>query len=299
MASNGATADSLLLTIDVSNTGIKFGLYPIGGGPLRARWRIATVREKTTDEYAMLLAQLCAHAGIRLEQISAVIMASVTPPLTPVFQELATSYLRREAIVITHDLQLATPLLVDNPWEVGADRLISALAAHELYGGPAIVIQFGTATSFDCVSAEGAFLGGAIAPGLGISADALAQAASRLYQVELTPPPAALGRNTIHSMQSGIVYGHVGLVEGLVARLRAELAEVAGQTEGGHAKVIAHGGLAELMARVTPCIEIVDSNLILAGLRIAYQRLRGSDGGAGETTPRQVARRQRHGGAAG
>jgi len=269
MASDGADGGSLLLTIDVSNTGIKFGLYPMDGGPLRARWRIATVREKTTDEYAMLLAQLCAHAGIRLEQISAVIMASVAPPLTPVFQELAASYLKREALVITHDSPIQTPLLVDNPWEVGADRVISALAAHALYGGPAIVIQFGTATSFDCVSPEGAFLGGAIAPGLGISANALASAASRLYQVELTPPPAALGTNTVHSMQSGIVFGHVGLVEGLVTRLRAEL------PGGDRAKVIAHGGLADVMAQVTPCIDIVDPNLILAGLRIAYQRLRG------------------------
>jgi len=308
MASNGADAGSLLLTIDVSNTGIKFGLYPIGGGPLRARWRIATVREKTTDEYAMLLAQLCAHAGIRLEQINAVIMASVTPPLTPVFQELAISYLKREAIVITHELPLGVPLLVDNPWEVGADRVISALAAHELYGGPAIVIQFGTATSFDCVSAEGAFLGGAIAPGLGISADALARAASRLYQVELAPPPAALGRNTIHSMQSGIVYGHVGLVEGLVARLRVELTQLdshdgqAGQPDGAgsvRARVIAHGGLADLMARVTPSIEIVDPNLILAGLRIAYHRLRGGRGEDDGQEPRPASRRQRRGGDAG
>jgi type III pantothenate kinase len=174
------------------------------------------------------------------------------------------------------------PLLVDNPWEIGADRIISTLAAHELYGGPTIVIQFGTASSFDCVSAEGAFLGGAIAPGLAISANALASAASRLYQVELAPPPAALGKNTSDCMQSGIVFGHVGLVEGLVARLRAEL------PGGDRAKVIAHGGLADLMARVTPSIDIVDPNLILAGLRIAYQRLRG-----GEATPHQASRRQR------
>lgn len=285
MASTGAAADALLLTIDVSNTGIKFGLYPCGGGPLVARWRIATVREKTTDEYAMLLAQLCAHAGIHLEQINDVIMASVTPPLTPVFQELATTYLNREPIVITHESLIGVPLLVDNPWEVGADRVISALAAHELYGGPAIVIQFGTATSFDCVSAEGAFLGGAIAPGLGISANALASAASRLYQVELAPPPSALGKNTAHSMQSGIVFGHVGLVEGLVARLRADV------PGGEHAKVIAHGGLADLMARVTPCIDIVDVNLILGGLRVAYQRLRPD-----VATQRPVSRRTRQNG---
>ncbi len=267
----GASRTSLLLAIDVSNTGVKYGLFPLAGGPLRSRWRVATVREKTTDEYAMLLAQLCAHAGFSLDEIGGVIIASVTPSLTPVFQEMASAYLKREAVVITHETPIGVPLLTDNPWETGADRIISALAAHELYDGPAIAIQFGTATSFDCVSAEGAFLGGAIAPGLGISAEALARAASRLYQVELAPPPAALGKNTTHSMQSGIVYGHVGLVEGLVVRLRREIAG------GERAKVIAHGGLAGVMAKVTPCIDIVEPNLILNGLNIAWRRLRGAD----------------------
>ncbi len=267
----GASRASLLLAIDVSNTGVKYGLFPLADGPLRSRWRVATVREKTTDEYAMLLAQLCAHAGYSFDEIGGVIIASVTPSLTPVFQEMASSYLRREAVVITHETPIGVPLLTDNPWETGADRIISARAAHEMYGGPAIAIQFGTATSFDCVSVEGAFLGGAIAPGLGISAEALARAASRLYQVELAPPPAALGKNTTHSMQSGIVYGHVGLVEGLVARLRSEIAS------GERAKVIAHGGLAGVMAKVTPCIDIVEPNLILIGLNIAWRRLRGAD----------------------
>jgi type III pantothenate kinase len=272
----GASPASLLLAIDVSNTGIKYGLFPLAGGPLRARWRIATVREKTTDEYAMLLAQLCAHAGVGLAEIDGVIMASVTPSLTPVFQEMATTYLEREAVVITHETPIGVPLLTDNPWETGADRIISSLAAHELYGGPAIAIQFGTATTFDCVSAEGAYLGGAIAPGLGISAEALARAASRLYQVELVPPPSALGKNTTHSMQSGIVYGHVGLVEGLVTRLRDEL------VGGERAKVIAHGGLAGVMAKVTPCIDIIEPNLILDGLNIAWQRLQRAGKGARE-----------------
>jgi len=230
---------------------------------------VATVREKTTDEYAALLTSLCGHAGLRVETIADVIVSSVVPQLTPVFQALAEQYLGREALVVGHAMDLGVKLLVDNPWETGADRLISTLAAHHFYGGPAIVIQFGTATSFDCVSAEGDFLGGAIAPGMGISAEALSRAASRLYQVELVPPPSALGRNTIHSMQSGIVYGHVGLVEGLVARLRAEPAV------GPTARVIAHGGLADVMARVTPCVEVVDANLILRGLRVAYDRLRG------------------------
>ena len=259
---------SLLLAIDCSNTGIKFGVYPHESDELQARWRVATVREKTVDEYAMLLASLCQHAGLRMEDISDVILASVVPPLTPVFQALASQYLNCEATVITYQLDLGIKLLVDNPWETGADRMISTLAAHRIYGGPAIVIQFGTATSFDCVSPEGDFLGGAIAPGLGISAEALASAASRLYQVELKPPPHAIGANTANSMQSGIVFGHAGLVEGLVTRLRAEI------PGGARAKVIAHGGLADVMAGVTDCIDVVDSNLLLRGLRIAFDQLR-------------------------
>lgn len=264
------TPRALLLAIDCSNTGIKFGLYPHESDELRARWRVATVREKTVDEYAMLLASLCQQVGLRMEDISDVILASVVPPLTPVFQTLASQYLGCEAIVVTHQLDLGVRLLVDNPWETGADRMMSTLAAHTIYGGPAIVIQFGTATSFDCVSPAGDFLGGAIAPGLGISAEALARAASRLYQVELTPPPHALGKNTANSMQSGIVFGHVAMVEGLVARLRGEI------PEGDRAKVIAHGGLADVVAGVTRSIDVVDANLLLRGLRIAFDRLRAS-----------------------
>jgi type III pantothenate kinase len=259
--------EQLLLAIDLSNTGIKLGLYPRGSDELLARWRIATEREKTADEYAMLLVELMRHARLKMEHIDAAILASVVPSLTPVFQEMARRYLGREAIVVTHTTDLGIRLLVDNPWETGADRMLSALAAHRLYGGPAIVIQFGTATSFDCVSAAGDFLGGAIAPGLGISAEALTRAASRLYQVELAPPPHALGKNTTDCMRSGIVYGHVGLVEGLVARLRGEM-------EGGAAaKVIAHGGLAPVMAEVTPSIDVVNPNIILEGLRLTYDRL--------------------------
>lgn len=255
----------MLLAIDMSNTGIKFGLYE--GSQMRARWRISTVRDKTSDEYAMLLGELLRHAGYDYAAIDAVIVSSVVPPLTPVFQALALDYCHREAIIVDHRLDVGVRLLTENPWETGTDRIMSTLAAHRLYGGPAIVIQCGTATSFDVVSAEGDFLGGAIAPGLGISAEALARAASRLYQVELTAPPQAIGRNTIHSMQSGIVYGHVGLVEGLVARLRHEL------PGGDHAKVIAHGGLAEIVASATPVIEIVNQALILEGLRLAYEYL--------------------------
>jgi type III pantothenate kinase len=271
--------EPLLLATDISNTGIKIGLYELGSDELVARWRIATVREKTTDEYAMLLRELMEHTGLEFRRIRDVIISSVVPPLTSVFQDLARQYLGRDAIVVSHATDLGIRLLVDNPWETGSDRMLSALAVHRLYGGPAIVIQFGTATSFDCVSAEGDFLGGAIAPGLGISAEALARAASRLFQVELKAPPHALGKNTIHSMQSGIVFGHVGLVEGLVARLRAELP---GRQD---ARVVAHGGLADVMASVTPSIDIVDPHIVLAGLRLTYERLRArgllDEGGAG------------------
>jgi type III pantothenate kinase len=262
----------LLLAVDISNTGIKFGLYPLQSETLLARWRIATNREKTVDEYAMLLASLTEHAGLRLEDIAAVILASVVPQLTPVFHELSVRYLKREPIVVSHEIDLGFRLLVDNPWETGTDRIISTLAAHHFYGGPAIVIQFGTATSFDCVSGAGDFLGGAIAPGLGISAEALARAGAQLYQVELAPPPMALAKNTTFSMRSGIVFGHVGLVEGLVARLRKEL------PGGDQARVIAHGGLADVMAGVTACIDVVDTNLLLNGLRVAYDRITATSG---------------------
>lgn len=265
-----AYLEPLLLAVDCSNTGIKFGLYPLQGEQrhtLRARWRISTARERTADEYAALLITLCSQARLSAEAIEGVIIASVVPQLTPVFAEISRQHLSRPAIIVSHDLDLGVRLLVDNPWETGPDRMISTLAAHSFYGGPAIVIQFGTATSFDCVSEEGDFLGGAIAPGIGISAEALATSASRLFQVELAAPPSALGRNTIHSMQSGIVLGHVGLVEGLVARLRAEL------PGASPAKVIAHGGLANVIANASSVINVVDPNLILSGLRVAYDRV--------------------------
>jgi type III pantothenate kinase len=265
---NGDERGSLLLAVDISNTGIKFGIYPRDGQELLARWRIASVREKTADEYAMLLAELMRHQRLRLADIADTVVSSVVPQLTPIFAELSAQYLGREAIIINHTMDLGIRLLVDNPWETGTDRMISTLATHRLFGGPAIVIQFGTATSFDCVSPEGDFLGGAIAPGLGISAEALARAGARLFQVELIPPPAAIGKNTTQTMQSGIIFGHVALVEGLVARLRMEL------PGGERARVVAHGGLADLVARVSTCIDVVEPHLILRGLRLAYDQLR-------------------------
>ncbi len=253
----------MLLAIDLSNTGIKFGLY--SGREIRARWRVATVRDKTSDEYAMLLQSLCQHHGFTLAEIDASIISSVVPPLTPVMQDLARQYLHHEAIVVSHATLHEPRLLVDNPWETGTDRLLSVLAARAIYRVPAIIIQFGTATSFDVASPDGDFLGGVIAPGLGISAEALARSASRLYQVEWKAPATVLGKNTAHTMQSGIVYGHAAMVEGIVARLRREM------PGGADAVVIAHGGLANIVAGATEVIDILAPNMILDGLERAYE----------------------------
>ena len=259
----------MLLAVDISNTNIKFGLYQ--GETMQHHWAISTVRQKTADEYAMLLSGLLQHVKHTLADIDDVIMSCVVPSLTPVFQDLAQRYCSKEAVIINHSLDLGVRLLVDNPWEVGADRIMTILAVHRLYGGPAIVIAFSTATTFDVVSAQGDFLGGAIAPGLAISAEALSSAASQLFRVEMKPPRYALGKNTIENMQSGIVFGHVGLVQGLIARLRNEIPDI---TPNGNVKIIAHGGLAELMAPIIPEIQYVNQFLPLEGLRLAYARLR-------------------------
>ncbi|SRR5438876_3209520 len=259
----------MLLAIDISNTNIKIGLY--NSETMHQHWVVSTARQRTTDEYAMVLADLTRHVGYTFTDIDDIIISSVVPPLTPVFQELATRYCGKEALIVSHDLDLGVGLRIDNPWELGSDRIVTTLAAYHLYGGPAIVIAFSTATTFDVISAEGDFLGGAIAPGLVISAEALSSAASRLYRVDLTPPRSALGKNTIDNMQSGIIYGHVGLVQGLISRLRQEIPDVTGDSE---VKIIAHGGLAQLMAPIIPEIQYVNQYLPLEGLRLAYMRLR-------------------------
>ena len=259
----------MLLAIDISNTNIKFGLY--NSETMKHHWVVSTVRQRTTDEYAMLLMELTRHAGYHFTDIDDIILSSVVPPLTPVFQELAQRYCGKEALVVDHTLDLGIKLLIDNPWELGSDRIVTTLAAYHLYGGPAIVISFSTAATFDVISEQGDFLGGAIAPGLMISAEALSSAASRLFLVDLTPPRSALSKNTIENMQSGIIYGHVGLVQGLISRLRRE---IPGVTDDSQVKIIAHGGLAQLMAPIIPEIQYVNQYLALEGLRLAYKKLR-------------------------
>ena len=258
----------MLLAIDISNTNIKFGLYD--NTMMKHHWVVSTARQRTADEYAIVLFGLMELVEHKFSDIHDIIISSVVPPLTPVFRDLALRYCNKEALFINHELDLGVKLLVDNPWEIGSDRMVATLAAHHLYGGPAIVIAFSTATTFDVISPEGDFLGGAIAPGLVISAEALSSAASRLYRVDLTPPPSPLGKNTIENMQSGIIYGHVGLVQGLIARLRRE---IPGVTEDKAVRVIAHGGLAELMAPIIPEIQYVNQFLPLEGLRLAYAHL--------------------------
>jgi type III pantothenate kinase len=260
----------MLLAIDISNTNIKFGLY--NSATMKHHWVVSTARQRTTDEYAMVLYDLAHYAGYDFTDIDDIILSSVVPPLTPVFQELALSYCNKEAIVLDHTMDLGMKLLVDNPWEIGSDRIVTSLAAHLIYGGPAIIIAFSTATTFDVISGQGDFLGGAIAPGLMISAEALSSAASRLFRVDLTPPRSVLGKNTIENMQSGIIYGHVGLVQGLISRLRKEIPGVSDEHE---VKVIAHGGLAQFMSPIIPEIQHVNQYLPLEGLRLAYARLRG------------------------
>lgn len=266
----------MLLAIDISNTNIKCGLY--SSEEVQQRWVVSTARQRTSDEYAMVLNDLLRHAGLAFSSIDDIILSSVVPPLTPVFQDLARRYCQKEAIVLDYRLDVGIRLLIDNPWEVGADRIVNSLAAHHLYGGPAIVVAFSTATTFDVISAGGDFLGGAIAPGLVISAEALSNAASRLYRIDLLPPRSVLGKSTIENMQSGIIYGHVGLVQGLLQRLRHE---IPGVGDEGEVKVIAHGGLAQLMAPLIPDIQFVNQYLPLEGLHLAYLILKGERNASG------------------
>jgi type III pantothenate kinase len=251
----------MLLAIDIGNTNVTLGVYD--GDELIATSRIATVHDRMPDEYGIQLLQLLEHRGVSPEQISGVAIASVVPTLTQVFRRVSTEYLGREPLVVDAGVITGVQIRYENPRDVGADRVVDAAAVQHKYGGPACVVDFGTATTFDAISREGDYLGGAIAPGIGIAADALFSRASKLYRVEIAPPPRVIGSNTVNALQSGIFWGYVSLVEGLVERFRAEL--------GDDMKVIATGGLAETVAQETDVIQIVDPWLTLDGLRIIYE----------------------------
>jgi len=251
----------MLLAIDIGNTNITLGLFD--KATLGPRWRIATGHEMTPDEYGILMLGLFQRAGYLVEDIHAVAMASVVPPLTATLAEVCRQCLKCDPLVVDGKSKTGVRVRYDDPGEVGADRIVDAAAGLKLYGGPACIVDFGTATTFDAVSAEGDYLGGAIAPGIGIAADALFQRTAKLPKVDLHRPPSAIGRNTPHALQSGLLFGYVGLVEGMVARFRAEL--------GSTTKVIATGGLAEIIAKETKVITVLAPWLTLDGLRIIHE----------------------------
>lgn len=254
----------MLITIDIGNTNTKIAAW--NNTAMVAHWRLSTQRQKLTDEYAVLVRSLFELRGIDISQIEGCAISCVVPPLTSVFTELSRTYLNVEPVVIGPGIKTGMRLLIDTPRELGADRVANSVAAFRRYGGPVIAIAFGTATAFDVIASEGDYIGGAIAPGIGISADALFRTAAKLYQVELNRPPRVIGKNTAHYMQSGIVLGYAGLVEGLITRMWQEL-----DSKG---TVVATGGQAEVIADIiageTHVIDHVDPWLTHEGLRIVY-----------------------------
>jgi type III pantothenate kinase len=251
----------MLLCIDIGNTNITLGLYQ--GDALGPRWRLATTHERMPDEFGVQLLGLLGHVKIPPAQVRHAAIGSVVPQLTERWVQVCKEYLNCEPLNVDPDARTGVRVLIDNPQSVGADRIVDAAAVQHLYGGPACVVDFGTATTFDAVSKEGDYLGGAIAPGIGIAADALAQRTAKLPRVEIAAPPSPIGRNTVHAMQSGLLYGYIGLVEGMVTRFREEL--------GPEMKVIATGGLATLIAQHTEVLEIIAPWLTLDGLRLIYE----------------------------
>ena len=250
----------MLLTIDIGNTNITLGIYE--GQEAGPRWRLATDHQRMPDEYGLQFLGLLEHAGIRHEDLEGVCMASVVPPITGRIAEACRRYLGLAPLVVSAGVRTGVRIRYEDPRAVGADRIVDAAAVQTLYGGPACVVDFGTATTFDAISKEGDYLGGAIAPGIGIASEALFMRAAKLPRVELRRPPSAIGRNTVHAMQSGLLFGYVGLVEGIVARFRREL--------GPEMKVIATGGLAEIIAQETDIIDIINPWLTLDGLALIW-----------------------------
>lgn len=245
-----------ILAIDIGNTHAKFGVYE--GSTLRADWRAVTDHDRTPDEWAVLLDRFLALRGLQLSDLEGCVLASVVPVLTAALAEMIVKYLAVEPLVVGPDINVGIAIERVNPQEVGADRVVNALAARDRFGAPCIVIDFGTATTFDVVSPAGAYIGGVIAPGLTLSAEALFQHAARLYKVELAFPPAVIGNSTVTAMQSGLMWGYVSLVDGIARRIQAELQKPA--------TVVATGGLAEAMASRSETIQVVDQELTIYGL---------------------------------
>jgi type III pantothenate kinase len=258
--------DSMLMAIDIGNTNIHFGLWHENSWKLS--WRARTVQDKMPDEYAVLVRNFLSSADLDYRAVTGVAISSVVPALTGGFVELVQRYMQIDALVVNHKTNTGIRIEIDQPEQAGADRIVNTAAVVAQYGGPAIVIDFGTATTFDIVSADGAYRGGAIAPGIRVAHDALVQQTAQLHKVNLVPPPCAIGGNTIHAMQSGIVWGYVSLVEGLVVRLKKAMQESGAAKD--HIQVIATGGLSSLIAQHTTIIDLIAPELTLDGLRIIY-----------------------------
>ena len=252
----------MLLTIDVGNSNTVLGVFR--GEELIANWRLTTARQQTVDEYGVLTRNLLGYAGIEPAGIGGVIVSSVVPPVNWTLAEMARLYLGRKALFVEPGVKTGMAILVDNQQEVGADRIVNGVAAFHKYGGPCIVVDFGTAITFDVISAKGEYLGGVIAPGLGISSEALFSRAAKLPRVEIKDPGKVVGTNTVSNMQAGLYYGALDMMDGIIARMKAEL--------GGETKVIATGGQANLVARGSKHIEHTDEFLTLTGLRLIWEK---------------------------
>ncbi|MGF1476914.1 MAG: type III pantothenate kinase [Geminicoccaceae bacterium] len=256
----------MLLAVDVGNTNTVFALYR--DQTKLGQWRISTVRERTSDEYAAALMQLIHLAGFDYQEISNTIISSVVPQAILPLRWICRDYLDCPALVIGDDIGVPIDIELENPREVGSDRLVNAFAAHNRYGGPLIIVDFGTATTFDVVGPEGSYQGGAIAPGINLSLEALHRAAAKLPRIAVDKPQAVVGRSTVSAMQSGIFWGYVGLIEGIVSRIRAET--------GQSMKTIGTGGLANLFAGSTDAIEYVDKDLTMVGMVDIFHARRAS-----------------------
>ena len=254
----------MLLVIDIGNTNIVMGVYR--DEELTESWRLFTDRNQTADEYEIKVRSLFENAAVSPKDITGAILSSVVPPLTLTLEKMLRKCFQTEPLIVEPGIKTGLAILYDNPREVGADRIVNAVAGYALYGGPLIIIDFGTATSFCVIDGEGRWIGGAISPGIGISAEALFQRAAKLPRIELVKPKRVIGKNTVAGMQSGMIYGYIGLVDGMVRRIIREL--------GATPRVIATGGMAEVIAEESETIEVVDQNLTLEGLRIIFNRNR-------------------------
>ncbi len=254
----------MLLAIDIGNTSIMFGVFK--DRDLVENWNIRTERDNTRDEYIIKLSSLFFHSHLEISEINAVIISSVVPPLIPVFQELSKSLLKIRAFVVGPGLKTGMPILYENPLEVGADRVVSSVAAFEKYGGPAIIVDFGTAATFDVVSSKGEYLGGAIAPGIQIAAEALYLKTAKLPRIEIKKPKKAVGKTTVESMQSGLYFGYLGLLESVISEIKKEI--------GNNPTVICTGGFSSQIRKEMKSIDHYEPFLILEGLRIIYEKNR-------------------------